>query len=80
MEGATCERVCSSAGLTALIERATLRRTTSSNSVHEHSSRSHAFLTLMIEHRSNDGGTEARQVTRFHLVDLAGSETFDSGS
>ena len=78
VEGATCERVCSSAGLTALIERATLRRTTSSNSVHEHSSRSHAFLTLMIEHRSNDGGTEARQVTRFHLVDLAGSETFDS--
>ena len=42
--GATCERVYSSAGLTALIERATSRRTTSSNSVHEHSSRSHARL------------------------------------
>ena len=59
--GATCQRVYSSADLTELIERATARRTTSSNSVHEHSSRSHAFLTLMLERRSNEGGTETRQ-------------------
>lgn len=76
--GATTERVYSSAGLTNLIERATARRTTSSNDVHEHSSRSHAFLTLHLERRTAEGGIERRQTTRFHLVDLAGSENFDS--
>lgn len=60
-----------------LIERATLRRTTSSNDVHEHSSRSHAFLTLHLERRTAEAGVEQRQTTRFHLVDLAGSENFD---
>ena len=77
--GAATERIYSSAGLTSLIERATSRRATSSNDFHEHSSRSHAFLTLHLERRTADeGGQERRQTTRFHLCDLAGSETFDS--
>ena len=47
--------------------------------MHEHSSRSHAFLTLHLERRTKENGAEQRQTTRFHLVDLAGSENFQSG-
>ena len=50
------------------------------NDAHNHSSRSHAFLTLHLERRTMEGGGERRQTTRFHLVDLAGSENFSAVS
>ena len=62
-------------------------RATAATGVHAHSSRSHALLTLSVEHRwrvggaggggGDDGGAakyEAR-CARLSLVDLAGSET-----
>lgn len=45
------EKVHSSRGLTHLIERGMSRRVTTQNMTHAHSSRSHAFLTLMIERK-----------------------------
>ena len=50
--GAASERIHSAAGLTALVEKAALRRATSVNDAHSHSSRSHAFLTLHLERRT----------------------------
>ena len=52
MVGAASERIHSAAGLTALVEKAALRRATSVNDAHSHSSRSHAFLTLHLERRT----------------------------
>ena len=79
--GAATERIHSAAGLTTLVEKAAGRRATSVNDAHNHSSRSHAFLTLHLERRTMEpGGAERRQTTRFHLVDLAGSENFSAVS
>ena len=78
--GAATERIHSAAGLTTLVEKAAGRRATSVNDAHNHSSRSHAFLTLHLERRTMEGGGERRQTTRFHLVDLAGSENFSAVS
>ena len=50
-----------------------MRRETAANSMHENSSRSHAFLTLLLERRLMD----TSQTVSLHLIDLAGSETFD---
>lgn len=62
----------SSRGLTELIESALARRVTDANGYHEHSSRSHALLTLRLERRVG----RTSQLTSIHLVDLAGSETY----
>ena len=72
VHGAFVERIHSSAGLTSMIERATARRTTSSNNIHLHSSRSHAFLTLHLERRAIERGVEFSQVPRAlpHLLAL----------
>ena len=56
MVGAASERFHSAAGLTALVEKAALRRATSVNDAHSHSSRSHAFLTLHLERRTMEAG------------------------
>ena len=72
--GATTTRVQSARALTQIIEKASKRRATAANSMHEHSSRSHAYLTLHLERRT----PESSQSTKINLIDLAGSETFDS--
>jgi len=66
-------RVPSSRALTKIIEDAMARRVTEDNNYNEHSSRSHALLTLELERRAN--GTS--QKTSLLLVDLAGSETYN---
>ena len=65
-------RVPSSRALTKLVEEALARRVTEGTDYNEHSSRSHALLTLELERRV--GGTS--QKTSILLVDLAGSETY----
>ena len=47
--GQNAERVRTGPELMELVARATEMRTMSSNSVHEHSSRSHAFLSIIVE-------------------------------
>ena len=66
------EPVYSSGQLTELIEKAMSRRNVTATQQNEHSSRSHAFLTLHLERRSATSVTN----TQMYLVDLAGSETF----
>jgi len=77
--GAEATRVYSSAGLAKLIETASLMRTTTANAVHDNSSRSHAFLSLMLDRRqkSASGETFVSQPSQLHLIDLAGSEQFE---
>ena len=70
--GAQKARVVSSRALTALIDQAMARRVTADNDYNEHSSRSHAMLTLMLEKRTEG----MSQTTSILLVDLAGSETY----
>ncbi|KAL3673873.1 hypothetical protein V7S43_001560 [Phytophthora oleae] len=47
-------------------------RVTGSTLMNEHSSRSHAIFSLLLEQRDPVSGT--RRFSKFHLVDLAGSE------
>ena len=70
---AATARVHSSRALTELIEGALARRVTEANDYNEHSSRSHALLTLTLERRAG----RTSQTTSLHLVDLAGSETYN---
>lgn len=72
--GVCTARVESSRALTSLIERALAKRVTDANNVHEHSSRSHALLTLSLERRV---GTTS-QTSSILIVDLAGSETYNA--
>lgn len=57
--------------LIRVINLAFKRRATSSTSLNDRSSRSHAVVSLIIEQKNTDG-TETRG--KLHLVDLAGSE------
>lgn len=79
-KGATTIKVHTTKGLLELIAEASSRRATASNAMHEHSSRSHALLKLVIERRiPNEKGYSA-QTTHLHMVDLAGSEGFSAGA
>mgnify|MGYP002631608476 CR=1 FL=1 len=69
-------QVPSSRALTALVEQAMARRVTGETDYNEHSSRSHALLTLTLEKRVD--GTS--QTTSLLICDLAGSETYSSKS
>jgi len=86
--GAKEERVDTTAYLLSLIERGSQRRRTEKTGMNEHSSRSHALLTLRLEHRwrpvggrEQSGGTSSSsylsRVSRLLLVDLAGSESME---
>ena len=66
--------VHSSRGLIQIIEQCMAKRVTGVNDYHEHSSRSHALLTLKLEKRV---GTTC-QLNSLLLVDLAGSECYNS--
>ena len=55
----------------ARYDRGNALRATGATNCNEHSSRSHAVLTLYVE--SRQGGSEVR-LGKLHLVDLAGSE------
>ena len=66
--------VHSSRALLQVIEGALAKRVNSANDYHDHSSRSHAMLTLKLEKRV---GTTS-QTNSLLLVDLAGSESYNS--
>jgi len=81
VQGEQRVKVHSSRWLTHLIERGMSKRVTTQNMTHAHSSRSHAFLTLIIEKRVHAHGEVAQiHKSTVYLVDLAGSERFVSGS
>ena len=79
-EGATEVPVRSTAQMLDCVARGSAARATAATGTHEHSSRSHAILTLTLEHRWQDphAPPEARRILRqqaqLSLVDLAGSE------
>ncbi len=51
------------------------KRTTESTNANDTSSRSHAILQLMVEHKDKTSGTEAEvRMGKLSLIDLAGSE------
>jgi len=51
------------------------QRTTESTNANETSSRSHAILQVIVEHKERNSGTEAEvRVGKLSLIDLAGSE------
>jgi len=70
--GAKRVNVESSRTLLGVVEDALQKRVTDANDYHEHSSRSHALLTLTLEKRT---GTTS-QTTSIMMVDLAGSENY----
>lgn len=70
--GARSVKIESSRALLEMVESALKKRVTDANQYHEHSSRSHALLTLALEKRT---GTTS-QLTTIIMVDLAGSETY----
>jgi hypothetical protein len=78
--GATEAPVHSTAQMLELVAQGSAARATAATDMHEHSSRSHAILTLTLEHRwrDADGPPESRlvhkQQAQLSLVDLAGSE------
>ena len=81
-EGATEERVTSTAQLLELVARGAGNRATAKTGVHDHSSRSHAVMIISVEHRWRDQAeTDARRfksrVARLTLVDLAGAESME---
>jgi hypothetical protein len=53
-DGASCLPIRSTHEILELVARGTAARTTAATGVHEHSSRSHALLTLTLEHRWRD--------------------------
>ena len=87
--GNKVERIYSSRALTHTIERGMATRATAPNVMHEHSSRSHCFLQLILERRlwrrrPAKGERQARElddacaksISNFYMIDLAGSEAF----
>uniref|UniRef100_A0A0G4ICS9 Kinesin motor domain-containing protein n=1 Tax=Chromera velia CCMP2878 TaxID=1169474 RepID=A0A0G4ICS9_9ALVE len=87
-EGAVEERVRSTEELLKAVEMGASARATAATGVHARSSRSHALLQLVVEHRwrqqqqqQKDSSTQSvsvkSRVARLTLVDLAGSETME---
>ncbi|XP_014777436.1 uncharacterized protein LOC106874278 isoform X1 [Octopus bimaculoides] len=58
----------------SLIEKANENRTTSSTHMHQHSSRSHAIVTVTFTQARLEDDLPSEIVSKVHLVDLAGSE------
>jgi hypothetical protein len=73
------ERECRcAADVLQALEEGGHSRVTAATLMNEHSSRSHAVLTLSLEQRlpcgGGVGGASERRASKFHLLDLAGSE------
>jgi hypothetical protein len=81
--GAVVEHVHSARALMRLLAAGSPRRATKATGQNEHSSRSHALLSLSLEHRwlehkhgaADAPGTMRSRTVRLMLVDLAGSES-----
>jgi hypothetical protein len=76
VSGAVERAVGSSGALLDALEAGAVCRTTGSTRMNEHSSRSHAIFSIIVEQRSvpRDGAPPRVTAAKFHLVDLAGSE------
>lgn len=79
-EGVTEVPVHTTEQMLAFVARGSYARATASTNMHDHSSRSHAVLTLTLEHRWRDPDEPVgsrviqKQQAQLSLVDLAGSE------
>ncbi|XP_055956910.1 kinesin-like protein KIF16B [Patella vulgata] len=62
------------------LERGNDNRTTAATHMHEHSSRSHAIVTLVFTQALFEDDLPREIVSKIHLVDLAGSERADTTS
>ncbi|XP_036382198.1 kinesin-like protein KIF27 [Megalops cyprinoides] len=60
--------------LLTLLEAGNAVRRTGATHMNEHSSRSHALLTIAVTQRRRDAAAARAISSKFHLVDLAGSE------
>jgi kinesin family protein 4/21/27 len=80
--GATELRVQTTRKLMSIISAASSRRCTAQNSMHEHSSRSHAMLSVSVDRKTamQVKGKHRSQRMQLHLVDLAGSERASSSA
>ncbi|KAH7373367.1 hypothetical protein KP509_17G051700 [Ceratopteris richardii] len=75
LAGVREEVVTSFEDMMKLLELGSTNRTTGSTLMNQHSSRSHAIFTIIVEQRSIEENTDIDVITaKFHLVDLAGSE------
>ena len=80
VEGAILEHVKTTKGLVDLIARGSRKRCTKKTGMNEHSSRSHAILTLRLEKRWREMAENESspcynsQISQLMLIDLAGSE------
>ncbi|XP_061116526.1 kinesin-like protein KIF27 [Conger conger] len=75
--GAREQEVESGEEFLTLLEAGNAARRTGANQLNEHSSRSHALLTVAVTQRRSDPALSV--ASKFHLVDLAGSERLTSG-
>ena len=66
--------ITSAAQALALIEKGRKQRAVGRTNCNEHSSRSHAILTLHIESRISKASQRVVKLGKLHLIDLAGSE------
>nr|PNR57756.1 hypothetical protein PHYPA_004750 [Physcomitrium patens] len=76
LAGVKEEVVTSFESMIRFLEHGSVFRTTGSTLMNQHSSRSHAIFTIIVEQRSIVECTNTNDVitAKFHLVDLAGSE------
>ncbi|KAI5078628.1 hypothetical protein GOP47_0006299 [Adiantum capillus-veneris] len=75
LAGVREEVVTSFEDMMKFLEIGSTYRTTGSTLMNQHSSRSHAIFTIIVEQRSIEESSDIDVITaKFHLVDLAGSE------
>lgn len=73
--GLTETPVSSTKEILKLVDIGQARRSVGKTNMNEHSSRSHAVLTLRVDsHVVSDKDGDSRTISKLHLVDLAGSE------
>jgi hypothetical protein len=87
VEGLTEKPITSIKSLLSLLHKGAAQRSTAATGMHADSSRSHAIITLIVEHRWIDpthqsnhtgGGLNYQcRVSRLSMVDLAGSENME---
>ncbi len=75
LTGTTEMNVKSCKDIMIQLRRGNKLRTTESTNANETSSRSHAILQVIVEHKDKNSGTEAEvRIGKLSLIDLAGSE------
>lgn len=78
VEGLTHVLVTDYSAVKCLIEQGNRERTTASTLMNQHSSRSHAIMTIHFTQRTISNNVKKEIQSRINLVDLAGSEKVES--